>query len=168
MKIKLSPLASRLQTAFTLIECIVYCGVLFLVLGLAFATYYRANENHRNLRRNAADIVRVLQAGERWREDIRRATGPIQLAGTGAAQELTIPHTNGAVKYTFRQGSVWRQTGPRTEEVLPNVAGSQMQNDPRQRVTAWRWEVELQSKKHVARVRPLFTFEAAAPQEEKR
>ena len=155
-----STLVSRLQSGFTLIECLVYCVVLLLVLGLVFATFYRVIENNRDLRRNAGDIVRALQAGEQWREDIRRASGPLQVTGAAPGQELAIPQTNGVVKYTFREGSVWRQAGPCAVEALPAVASSTMQQDARQFVTAWRWEVQLKGRHHVARVTPLFTFEA--------
>ena len=151
---------ARLASGFTLLECIVYCALLLLVSGLAFATYYRVTENNRDLRRNAADIVRTLQAGERWREDIRRASGPLQLTEAQAGQELAIPQTNGVVKYAFRDGTVWRQAGPRPEEALAGVVSSAMLKDVRQFVTAWRWEVQLKGRHHVARVTPLFTFEA--------
>jgi Tfp pilus assembly protein PilE len=152
---------------FTLIECIVYVAAFFVVLGLAMMTYYRVEENSRSLRRNATDILRTVQAGERWREDIRRAIGPIQVAGAGEGQTFTIPQTNGAVQYAFREGTVWRQAGAQNLPALVGVLASSMAKDPRQRVTAWRWEVELKGRQKVARVRPLFTFEAPN-REEKR
>jgi hypothetical protein len=43
------------------------------------------------------------------------------------------------------------------------VKNSKMEMDQRRQVTAWRWELELQSARKAARVRPLFTFEAVAP-----
>jgi hypothetical protein len=36
-----------------------------------------------------------------------------------------------------------------------------MQPDPRQRVIAWTWELELKPTRKDAKVRPLFTFETA-------
>jgi hypothetical protein len=35
-----------------------------------------------------------------------------------------------------------------------------MESERRQHVTAWRWEIELPTKKNTAQVHPLFTFEA--------
>jgi hypothetical protein len=35
-----------------------------------------------------------------------------------------------------------------------------MQRDARERIVSWRWELELQSTQKVARVKPLFTFQA--------
>jgi type II secretory pathway component PulJ len=147
---------------FTLIECVVYVALLFLIIGLAFMTFYRTEQNHRNLSRNSDDILRVLRAGEQWREDVRRAAAPIRLGEAGAENEIIIPQTNLTVKYLFRQESVWRQAGPLQTEALSSVAASKMEQDARQRVTAWRWEVELKGRQRVARVKPLFTFMAAA------
>ena len=68
------------------------------------------------------------------------------------------------VKYAFREGGVWRLAGSRTVEALPGAISSKMEKDSRQFVTAWRWEVELKSRQDVARIKPLFTFQAATPE----
>jgi hypothetical protein len=151
--------------AFTLVECLVYVGLLGLILSLALMTFYRTEGNHRNLARNADDITRVLRAGEQWREDIRQAVAPIQWRTTGAEPELVIPHSSGLVKYSFRNQSVWRQGGPRPVELLPEVAVSKMEKVVRPQVSGWRWEVELKGRQRVARVKPLFTFLAATKNE---
>ena len=153
-------------TAFTLIECVVYCSVLFMVVGLAFMTYYRVEQNNRRLRQNADDILRVLRAGEQWREDIRHATGLIQTAASTAEQELLVPQKTGPVKYFFREGSVWRQKGPRPACFLAGVNSSTMAEDKRRFATGWRWEVELKARQKVTLIRPLFTFEAAAREDQ--
>jgi len=148
--------------AFTLIECVVYVAVFFMVLGLAFMTYYRAEGNNRRLRQNADDILRAVRAGEQWRADVRRATGAIHWVGAEPSRELVIPQTNGIVKYSFTQETVWRQTGPKPTPLIVGVAGSRMETEPRTFVTGWRWEVELKTRQKAVRVKPLFTFEAAA------
>ncbi len=156
------PPGQCLTGAFSILECLVYIAVLMVIMALLAAVYYRADWNHRNLTRNAADIVRALQAGERWREDVRLASGPIRLGQGTEGPELSIPHTNGLVKYAFREGAVWRQTGPaaRWQEALAGVRSSRMEKGDRRLVAAWRWEVELKSRQPVARLRPLFAFEA--------
>jgi type II secretory pathway pseudopilin PulG len=154
------------RRGFTLLECLVYFAVFFIIASLALLTYYRAEQDNRQLRRNAEDILRTLQAGEQWRQDIRLASGPPRSEGPEAAKELVIPQTNQVVKYVFREGAVWRQAGPKSAVFLPAVARSQMTADKREHVTAWRWEVELQSRQRVVHVRPLFTFEAAAKQKQ--
>jgi len=166
MRPPVQPAIENLQVrragGIALVECLVYVSVLFVVLGVAYSAFDRFQDSSRDLKRNTTDIARALQAGERWRADVRAATGPVRLADANNGQFLRIPHTNGEVLYEFSQGSVWRQAGataPRTK-VLPQVKMSRMQADQRQQVKSLRWELELPSRRQVARVRPLFTFQA--------
>ncbi len=149
---------------YTLIECLVYIAALLVIMELAFAAYYRFELHNRRLTRNATDIVRALQAGERWRDDVRAAKGKLFWTEAGADRELRIPQARGEVAYAFRQGAVWRRAaavGP-WNEFLPAVKASRMEAEPRTHVTAWRWELELQTTRDEVRVTPLFTFLAVA------
>src|SRR2546430_280978 len=107
-------LPGRSRAAFMLEECLVYIAVSSVLLGLAFAAFYRVMENAKGLRRNAADIARVLQAGERWREDIHRATGPLRLANSPGAveQAFHVPQRSGEVIYFFTGTNLLRRAGP--------------------------------------------------------
>jgi len=142
------------RQAFTLVECIVYIAVLTVVLTLAYPLFCRSLKGSNDLRRNADDIVRVIHTGERWREDVRRATAPPRLDGNA----LHIPHGTGEVLYAFTNGVVWRGS----VAVLQGVRTSQMELDSRQQVESWRWELELASSRKPVRMRPLFSFEAVA------
>src|SRR3954470_14151221 len=62
------------RCGFTLIEMLVYMGMLFLILGMAYIAMYRSMDASAGLRRNANDITRALETGELWREDVRGAT----------------------------------------------------------------------------------------------
>ena len=103
----------RSRAAFLLEECLVYIAVSSVLLGLAFAAFYRVMENAKGLRRNAADIARVLQAGERWREDIHRATGPLRLVSSQGAveQAFHVPQRSGEVIYFFTGTNLLRRAG---------------------------------------------------------
>ena len=156
----------RAEGAFSLLECLAYVALLGLVLTLALGAFYRTTDHSRQLARNAGDIVRTLQAGERWREDIRSAQGPVRLLRTNSEDVLLIPRTNGAVAgYVWRAGAVWRQANSVSpwQPFLAPVKSSRMEMDRRQRVVAWRWELELQGARKKARVQPKFAFEAVAP-----
>lgn len=154
----------RSQRAFSLIECMVYGVVLLVIMGMALACYYRAEGYSRQLKRNADSIVQALQAGERWREDLRTARAAPRWAETGSNAVLEISVARGPIRYSFRAGTVYRQApGERSFPLLTGVRESRMEVDPRRWVRAWRWELELASQLKAARVRPLFTFEAALP-----
>jgi Tfp pilus assembly protein FimT len=155
---------SRRQAGVALIECIVYFALLAMVLGLATTAFYRCWDDNKHLRRNADDIVRALHAGEQWRTDVRAATRPIQASNPGDGEKVVIPVKAGQIVYSFAQGQVRRQVraGVPAALMLDHVKASQMQAEPRQSVTAWRWELELQPEQKQVQMQPLFTFETVA------
>ncbi len=147
----------RHSSAISLIECLAYIALFMLITGLAFGAYHHMDRQTRGLMSNASDIAQALRAGERWRADTRHATAV--RAKDANAMLLKLP--SGDVRYTFRDGGVWRQAGDGSPAlVLERVKSSAMQADPRARVEAWRWELELKTKRVEASVRPLFTFMA--------
>lgn len=152
---------------FMLIECLVYIGVVFVVLGIGFAAMYRCMENSVALRRSTEDIARALNAGERWRADVRAANGAIRWEETSDTRVLRMAGERGEVTYQFTSNAVLRCVAPGSWScILAGVQSSTMLPDTRSQVTAWRWELELQprSKKPVS-VRPLFTFLAVPAKE---
>ena len=161
------PICSRRRScaAILLVECLVYLAVFFVVTGLAFAALHRTWLAHKALRHNAEDIVAALHAGERWRADIRRATGPIEHHEENGMWIVRIPGADDSVFYLFSHGEVMRSTTNRLSEavVLRNVKASEMTPDQRSQITAWCWELELKSSRPNAKTRPLFTFTAVAP-----
>ena len=144
--------------AFTIIECLVYIGVVVVLLGVALVAFYQCFDNMRRVRRVSDDITRALHVGELWRADIRAATRTIKFSESD--QTIRIPQRNREVFYKFADAQVFRKTGSDAPwaMLLPKVRSSQMESDARVHVTAWRWELELQSPRHQAQVRPLFTF----------
>ena len=162
MKLRTTPARSGGECGIMLVDCLMYIALLGVILTLALAAFYRTNENSKNLAQNAADIVRALHAGERWREDVRAATGAPRVVEEANETLLQLPQAGGEVRYRWRDGIISRQTTGNTNwtDLLPNVKSSLMEPDPRGHVTAWRWELELQGRQKVARVKPLFTFQA--------
>jgi hypothetical protein len=151
-----------------LIECLVYCSVSFVILGLGFALMYQCIDNAVVLRRNADDIAAALNAGERWRADVRAADSEVRLED----QTLYLRGSRGEITYRFSENTVWRRTSKASwTRVLEGVKSSVMQPDTRGQVVAWTWEIELQPRRkgyvRPGHVRPLFTFLAAAPPQEK-
>jgi len=146
------------NAAYLLTETLVYIGVLFVVLGLGYALMYRCVDNSMALRRNADDIAQALRAGEQWRADVRSAA-PARWETNSTGQILRLRGARGEVAYRFSEGAVSRRVGSdRWMPLLSNVKSSMMEADPRQKVTSFRWELELQPRAKSGRVRPLFTF----------
>jgi len=150
-----------------LVECLVYLAVWFVVTGLALATFYRAWENSRSLTRYTEDMARALKTGERWRAEVRQATGPLKLVTEPgiADQALHIPSAGGEIVYFCTGTNLLRRVGeegPWTV-LLPAVKTSRMLPDAHGPITSWRWELELASSpKRQTRLRPLFSFQAVS------
>jgi hypothetical protein len=149
--------------AYLLIEALVYIAAVFVLLGAGYAAMYRCIDSSIALRRSADDITSALHAGERWRADVRSATNQFRLEDTAHGQLLYLDGPSNTVVYSFSTNGVfrWLGTGPWVR-LLPNVKSSTIQADPREYVTAWRWELELQPRTtgsvKPGSVRPLFTF----------
>ena len=151
------------QRGYLLIEALVYIGVVAALLGVAYAAAYRSIDRSIALRRNADDITSALHAGERWRADVRTASSRVRLVNTDAGQLLYLDGPSHAVVYSFATNAVSRRLGMGPwVRLLPNVKSSSMTTDQREHVTAWRWELELQTRAtgsvRPGRIRPLFTF----------
>jgi hypothetical protein len=78
--------------ASLLMECLIYMAVLIVILTVAYSAFFKSEQAARGLQRTSTDISRSLQAGERWRDDIRAADGlPEVLAGDGGVAFFRIP-----------------------------------------------------------------------------
>ena len=143
-----------------LIEVLVYIALFLVVAGMAFALFYRTEEQSRSLRRSAEDIAAVLKAGERWRADVRAALAPPSIDSAADAPGIRIRSREGEIRYFARDGAVWRK-GPASNapvELLPRVQSTAFEKDQRQFVAAWRWTLELKKYRHQGSLKPVFTF----------
>ena len=164
MKPRLSMPRVGASAGYLLIECLVYIGVFAILLGIGYGAFYVCWDYSKALHYATDDINAALHAGERWRADIRNATGKITVETTAAGELLRIPCGTNEVLYRFNDGEIRRQVASSgfSELLLPKVKGSQMVTETRGPVAAWRWELELKSRRKEARLPLLFTFEAAA------
>lgn len=158
---QLKPPRRNRSQGITLIECLVYIGVLSVVFSMGLAAYHRYVDHTVALRRNSTDITQALAAGELWRADLRAATQPPRFDAPD--QTLRITQAKAEIAYKFSDHQICRRTGTEAPWtiILPRVQQSEMTRDPRAQVTAWRWELELETYRPQATVRPLFTFIAA-------
>jgi len=157
----------RHESGILLMDCLIYMGLLFLIVSMAYVVFYRGWDNSLNLRRGADQIASALSVGERWREDVRSATGPPRAETTNGEQILSLPHGKDQVAYRSSPDAVCRRANDASAwiEILNRVKSSRMELEPRQKVTAWRWELELKTRQRKRRLQPVFTFKAVPPQD---
>ena len=84
---------------YLLIECLVYMSVIVVVIGLGFGAFYVCWDRSKALYYATDDINAALHAGERWRADIRSATGKIAVEATAEGERLRIPRGTGEIIY---------------------------------------------------------------------
>ena len=155
-------IGSDRQRGVTLVDCMVYIAVFFLVLGVGFKMFYICWDSLKAFRQNADQIAATLKTGERWREDVRHATAEPRTEESADGTIWRITQKSGEVDYRYADETLWRRNGNAGDwtPVLLKVKSSRIEPDRREHVAAWRWEIELATKRKGARVVPLFTFEA--------
>ena len=150
------------RAGYMLVEVLVYISLVFFLLGIAYFALDRCINHSIALRRNADQISSALYLGERWRADVRAAS-QARLENGPEGPVVRLDGKQGERAYRFADGIVFRRVGQGPwARVLEGVRSSAMMTDPRAKVTAWRWELELEPRGKAsvkpARVRPLFTF----------
>jgi len=146
-----------------LVECITYVAVFLILSAAAMGSFYLCWDHSKALISASDDISAALVAGERWRTDVRAATGTINVETTANGELVKIPQGEKEITYMFNSNKVERQVGSVSLPVmlLPRVIASEMKPDPRNGVTAWRWELQVAQRRKETHLPLLFTFEAA-------
>jgi hypothetical protein len=148
-----------------LLECLMYIALLGLVLGGATTAFYFCLGHSEAVMVTTDNIASVLRTGERWRADVRAATGPITVQTNAAGQVVWIPEGARVVSYRFESGAISRQFSATAQPLmlLSNAKASLMTMDSRGSVRAWRWELELAPARKETHLPLRFTFETAQP-----
>ena len=165
MKLACLPTSRRRQSGILLMECLMYTIIFTILFGVATGAFYLCWDHTRAVVAATDKIESATLAGERWRADVRQATGKITSTSDANGQTIRIPEAGREVLYQFSHGELRRQVAASrfSELVLPAVKISDMKSDPRGTVAAWRWDLELVPVRKLTSLPLRFTFEAAAP-----
>ena len=148
--------------AMALIDCLIYLVLMVLLFGMTVLAFLETLRHSTELDRVTVTTVRALQTGEQWREDIRAGRGLPQMVELEGRTELRLATATGEIGYAVQDGVVFRRPAPTAPwvEVLNSVKVSRFRPDRRTRVTAWRWEIELDQRRENQRLRRVFSFNA--------
>jgi hypothetical protein len=162
MKIHSSISLNRRQAGIMLVECITYVVVFLILSATAMGSFYLCWDHSKALISASDDISAALRAGERWRADVRAASGTINFEITTNGEVVKIPEGDKEIVYMFNSNKVQRQVGTASLPVtlLPRVISSEMQPDVRGGVTAWHWELQVAQRRKETHTQLMFTFEA--------
>ena len=164
MKLPQTISRARGTSGMFLLECLVYISVFAILLGGATTAFYFCWDHSDALIYTSNDIASSLHVGERWRADVRAATGKITVETNATGEVARIPEGARTISYRFESGEVRRQISAsgNPQLLLANVRASKMEMDARGGVRAWRWELELFPCRKETHLPLMFTFEAAA------
>lgn len=151
-----TPAKRPAQRGISLVQCLVYIAGLLVIGNVATKCLFSVISGTNRNRAVAQDIVSAMNAGERWREDVRSAAGPVRLNGN----LLKIPQNEEMIVYEMSGDTLKRRfaDGSRNEVVQTDVAASAFVKESRGTLTVWRWELELKPNGRSASMRPLFSF----------
>jgi len=165
MNIGIQHSRSRRRGALIL-EVIAYLAIFVVVLGMATDAFYQSWSASGALRRDAEQISQSMQAGERWRADVRGASGEIEKTSANGREVIRIPQAQGEIIYSFADAELRRRpaSGGKESVVLSKIKSSRMQieREPYGLVCQWDLELEPNRARH-GMLAPLFTFAAVAP-----
>jgi len=163
MKLPAAISKTRRTAGIMLTECLVYLAVFAILIGEGTAAFYFCWDHSKALVYAADDITAALHAGERWRADIRAATGPISVETTAEGAVARIPEAGNEIVYRFESGEVRREIAAANSSqlLLPKVETSQMKAEQRGDVNAWCWELKLKPHRQETLLPLRFTFKAA-------
>jgi hypothetical protein len=152
----------RCQAGIMLVECISYLAGFIILSGIAMGSLYLCWDHSKALISASDDISAALRAGERWRADVRAATGAATIETTTNGEVVKIPEGGKEIIYAFDSKEVKRQVGSASLPVilLSGVVSSEMLSNARTGVTAWRWELQAVQRRKETHLPLLFTFEA--------
>jgi len=158
-------ISRRRRSGILLVECLVYIAVFAILLGGGMAAFYFCWDHSKGLLYATSDITAAMRAGERWRSDVRAATGKITAVTTPTGQVVRIPEAGKEVVYRFASGEMRREIPAlhHSQLLLPKVKSSVILADPRGSVDAWRWELNLTERRKETHLPLGFTFEAVQP-----
>jgi hypothetical protein len=154
---------SRRIAGILLVECMTYLVVFAILTAIGMGAFYLCWDDSKAVIYATEDIGAALRAGEHWRADVRNASGKITVEDSASGEVLRIPASGKEIVYRFESGQLRREVsaGQNSQLLLATIKTSQMSQETRDGVTAWRWELDLVVRRQETHLPLLFTFEAA-------
>ena len=151
------------RSGIMLTECLVYLAVFAILLGAGTAAFYFCWDHTRATIFTAHEVQDALLAGERWRADVRAATGKISVQTTTDGETMKIPVGEKEIIYRLTAGELRREIPAQhlSQLMMEKVKSSEMTPDTRSGATAWHWELQLTSRRKEAHLPMRFAFAAA-------
>ena len=144
MKIRLHNLG---RAGVTLIESLVYIGLVGFLLVCGTRFFNVVFHHNKAVAKAAAYTTSVLDAAKHWRRDVANTKGEPRLVRGEKFDVIEMEQSaGGRVRYRVNRNRLERHNGGEWVPIVARVVSSIMLPDPREHVTAWRWELALETK----------------------
>ncbi len=140
---------------------LVYMACLLVLLSVISVSIWRLWSAQLVLNERANDLVKILNVGEQWRDDVRQAP-PFALRADG--QGISLTHNGRQCEYLMENGELRRTIDGQTEVLARNILSSQMQLNQKDGLAYGRWEVTVRMG-HTGNKSQAFTFMAVPTQQ---
>lgn len=142
---------------YTLLELLVYIGILLVISGIAMSSLNRLWSAAGNASASTDEHGAALRTAEQWRLDVRAASAPITIEEQG--HRCRIPNASGDILWNLTNGVLSRQITDRPPNLkLPRILDARFATDKRAHVTALRCDLLLIPRSTKARTTPAFSF----------
>jgi hypothetical protein len=132
------------EAGASLVELLMYAGLLFLFVGIAYGTVDRLWLETRRLEKRADSLRGLVQAGEQWRADIRQSSADPTVDADGLG--ISIPTGTNQVRWTVEKplGLACRDAGGGDIRIYPwPLQAAAFAAAKRGSTAGWTWDLTL-------------------------
>lgn len=151
--------AKRQARGASLVEMLMYMSCLLVLMSLVSVAIGKLWSAERALHERANELIRVVNTGERWREDVRRsAVSPRGIEANGS-EGILLELDGSRQVYLLEAGELRRTANGAKEVLVRNVVSSRMLREQREGLVYWRWELGVRLGRNATKTQA-FTFMA--------
>lgn len=143
----------------SLVEMLVYISCLLVLMSLISVAIWRLWSAELILHERANGLVRVVNVGERWREDVRRSAVPPMTIEANGSPGLLLELNGSNYVYLLEEGELRRIADEGKEVLVKQVVSSRMLREKRAGQVYWRWELGVRLGRNATKTQA-FTFMA--------
>lgn len=146
----------------TLVEMLVFFSLLLVLMGIGFAAYDRVWFESRRLEQRADAVRGLVQFGERWREDVRSASGPPSVHADGRGMDIPVGTRVVTWRFEGKPAFLSRTVEGEPFQLAPwPLWGGTYSRIPRTNCTGWASDIQLLPSRSAPRP-PVLRFIAAS------
>jgi hypothetical protein len=127
----------------SLVEMLVYIACLTIFLSVISVAMWRLWTSHAQLNERASGLMKILNSGELWRDDVRGSESVPLLQQVNGYEGVLLERNGRKFDYRVVDGELHRVENGQVEILAKNIVSSKMMAETRNELIYLRWEVEV-------------------------